>query len=131
MQKTAQVIALHENNLAELSVKRDSACGDCASCGACSGSCLRLEVPNVLGAKIGDRVTVETASGLVLGIAALIYLLPILMFFAGYLIGTLIGFSPILLGAVGFVLALAAAVILNRKLSGRIRYRMTAFSEED
>ena len=122
--------ALLGGQFAELSVKRDTACGACASCGGCDGGRILLKTKNTLGAKVGDYVIVETASKKVLAAACLIYLLPLIMFFAGYALGTAIGHFPVLIGALGFVAALAVCVIINRRASAKIEYQMIEFTEE-
>lgn len=72
----------------EISVKRVSACShNCAECSGCSSMIHTPEVTAVardeFGAKVGQRVTVESASGPVLWYAVLLYLLPFLgLFFA-------------------------------------------------
>lgn len=131
MRQTARVIALHPDGTAELAVKRDTACGDCASCGGCAAGTVRVTVENSLKAAVGDTVLVETDTTKVIAIAALVYLLPLLLFFAGYAIGSALGVQPLVLGGIGFAAALLAAVIVNRKLSGNVKYRMTGFAVSD
>lgn len=129
MRKEAVVLSV-ENGMAVLSVKRDSACGDCASCGGCNAGTIPVKVKNTLVASQGERVVIETASGTVIGIAAIVYLLPLICFFALYAIGSAVHFYPLLFGAFGFLAALAAAVILNRRFSRKTAYRMICFAED-
>lgn len=79
------------NGRIEISVKRVSACShNCADCAGCASMIHTPEVTAVawdeMGARVGQRVTVESASGPVLWYAALLYLLP----FAG-LFGAAVG----------------------------------------
>lgn len=127
MQKEARVIALHEKNTAELAVQRDTACGDCASCGGCAAGTVRVTVENTLHAAVGDVVVIETATGAVIRVAALVYLLPLVLFFAGYAIGAALGFLPLLLGGIGFTVSLLAAVLFNRRQAGKLQYRMVSY----
>lgn len=131
MRKEAQVTALLANNTVQLIVKRDSACGDCASCGGCESGKVLLTVTNTLNAKKGDKVYVETASGVVIAIAALVYLLPIFLFFLGCAVAAWLAAPPILIGGIAFVAALLAVILLNRRLSAKIGYHMTGFAEEN
>ncbi len=75
----------------EIVVHRQSACShNCADCAGC-GSLIRepditAVAEDALGARVGQQVTVESASGKVLGLAALLYLLPFVGLFAAYLL---------------------------------------------
>lgn len=74
-------------NKVEISVKRVSACShNCADCAGCASMVHTPEVTavaeDVFGAKAGQRVTVESASGRVLWYAFLLYLLPFAGLFA-------------------------------------------------
>lgn len=130
MKKEAQVISVSDDGTAELRVKRDSACGDCASCGGCNAGSVLVKVKNSLSAKVGDTVLIETPSKTVVAVAALVYLLPLLLFFAGYAIGTLAAVSPVLLGGIGFAGALAAVIVCSRKLSAKIGYSLIQIIEK-
>ena len=63
---------------------RRSACGhDCAKCGGCGGletQTLYVTAFNGVAAQVGDRVLLEGETGRVLGIAVLVYLLPVVLF---------------------------------------------------
>lgn len=102
-------------------MKRTTACGgNCETCGgACAdGGRLRAVAVNRVGAAVGDLVTISSRSSRILSAAALVYLLPLAAFFLGYAAASLLGLSE--KGAVaaslcGFVLGLAAAVMISRK----------------
>lgn len=130
MKKTAQVISVSSDGMAELRVKRDSACGDCATCGGCDAGSITFSVKNTLDAKPGDTVSVETPSKAVIAVAALVYLLPLLLFFAGYAIGSALRFSPVLLGGIGFAASLLTVILCSKKISAKIGYHMTGYSED-
>ncbi len=75
----------------EILVHRQSACShNCADCAGCGSLIREPEVTAVaedaLGARVGQQVTVESASGKVLGLAALLYLLPFVGLFPAYLL---------------------------------------------
>lgn len=82
---------------ARVQVKRVSACShDCTRCGGgCSemmkSAPVSVLADNPLGAQPGDRVVVASDTGSILGAAALVYLTPILLFFAGYFIAGAVG----------------------------------------
>ena len=134
MEQTARVNRLLPGGRAEIAVKRKSACGhDCSKCGGgCSEMLVQSEVKavasNPLGAQPGDTVRVESRSGQVLWIAAVVYLLPLLLFFVFCFAGAAATGSEntgLLLGGVGFVAGIAVAVAVNRVVKQR---NMTAFS---
>ena len=137
MIQTAKVIRILEDGRAEVSVQRQSACGhDCSKCG---GGCAELAVlptvvvkaENPVRAMAGDTVTVESSSHQVLKAAAVVYLVPFLLFFIGYFSGSAGGLGDgiaVIFGIVGFLLGLLCAVALdrhNRKSRG-ITFRITA-----
>lgn len=130
MKKEARVIALFDNQTAELAVRRDTACGDCATCGGCDAGTVHVTVENVLNASVGDTVFVETATGTVVLVAALVYLLPLILFFTGYALGDVIGVQPLLVGGIGFATALVFSLLSNRKLSGRLQYHMVGIVDQ-
>lgn len=107
----------------EIVVHRQSACShNCADCAGC-GSLIRepditAVAEDALGARVGQQVTVESASGRVLGLAALLYLLPFVGLFAAYLLlgGRSEGVAA--LGSVGafFLVLLGVCLPLDRYL---------------
>ena len=120
-----------QGNRATISVSRKTACEGCAAKsgeGGCSG-CMTLATnhelvtaaDNTLGAKVGDRVIVETDSNIVIGYAAAVFLLPLLFGVAGYFAGRLIStLAAYIVSAVGFA---AAFVFLYFGLNKRAEKR--------
>ena len=75
-----------------LLVKRQTMCDGChreSGCGGCS-QMIEVTVKNSLNAKVGDSVTIETPGASVIGVAALVFLLPLILSFAAYGISTLL-----------------------------------------
>ena len=96
MVQTAKVTRILENGLAEVAVKRQSACGhDCSQCGGCSemlvSQTVAVVAENPVRAMPGDTVTVESATGRVLRAAALLYLVPFALFFVLYRLAISLG----------------------------------------
>lgn len=134
MEQTARVNRLLPGGRAEIAVKRKSACGhDCSKCGGgCSEMLVQSEVTavadNPLGARPGDTVRVESRSGQVLWIAAVVYLLPLLLFFVFCFAGAAVTGAEnvgLILGGIGFAIGIGVAVVVNRVVRQR---NMTAFS---
>lgn len=84
MRTTGEVVKVY-NNTAVVRIELKSACGhECTNCGACKAKYIEAEALNTLGAKIGDRVIIESESQGILKIAFLLYILPVLIIiFAG------------------------------------------------
>lgn len=123
MLQHAKVIRVIDENHAEISVIRQSACGH--DCGSCEGCGLRpeqvtAEAFNAAGARLGDMVTVESQSTAVIGIAAVVYLCPLILFFAAYFAARYFGGAEglrIAAGGLGFLLGVGLALLLNRRMS--------------
>ena len=77
-------------DICRVSVKRKSACGEnCASCKAtCSAREHICEARDFAGAKVGDRVVLETDSKKLLKSAFLVYILPILVFLTVFMLAS-------------------------------------------
>ena len=87
MTQTAIVNRLIDENIAEVYVKRISACGDnCASCGAgCSKkNMIYVNAANNVRAQPGEKVIIESSSFGIVSAAALVYVLPLVFFLAAY-----------------------------------------------
>ena len=88
MTQEAIVIRTLPNQMAEVLVKRPTACG--GSCGSCE-SCiyqseLRAFARNLINAVPGQKVTISTESGRVYSAALLVYIVPLLFFVLGFAI---------------------------------------------
>ena len=114
MKTTAKVVEL-QGNTAMVETERTSACEGCHKaengCSVCSlmgsGRKLRSKAENRAGARVGDRVSVETATSRVLFYAALVFILPILLAVAGWFFAGIFSREFVWHGvgaAVGFVL---------------------------
>lgn len=125
MTQIATVEKILDNQHAIISVPRKSACGhDCEECAGCgiSGTAIRAKAINTIGARIGQKVVVESSTEKMLGIVALVYLTPIVLFFAGYITMLLLNFSVAVqysVAGIGFVLGILCAVWYDRRLRDR------------
>jgi len=87
MEQQAQVIRIVNANIARVAVKRKSACsGDCHTCHGCPhpDEIVMVDADNLVGAQKGDDVIVRSDTGRVLKLAAMLYLMPMILFFVGY-----------------------------------------------
>lgn len=132
MTQTATVTALPAvpGGLVELTVARQTACGhSCDGCGRCAGKAPDLVIRAECGlpVSLGDQVEVFSDNK-VLGAAAVVYGLPVVLFLLGYMLtaalpeGLRYG-----CGGLGFLLGLGAAVVLDRRMkrNAALSYRVT------
>ena len=124
MTQIATVERIIDGRYAEISVPRKSACGhDCEECAGCgvTGAAVRARAENPIGARPGQKVVVESSTRNMLGIVALVYLTPIVLFLLAYF-STASLFSQgvrYLLSAVGFAVGILLAVAYDRRLRRR------------
>ena len=92
-----------------------------------------LTAQNPIGARAGDLVTLESSSGPVLAAAAALYILPLVLFFLGYLAGGLLWQRGALVACLAFAVGIALSVLYDRKL-GKKRstvYTITGFAHSN
>ena len=132
MEQTAKVRNINADGTAQLLVLRESACsGDCHKCSGCGAvkESLLIDAVNSIGATPGDMVVVKSESGPVLKGAAMLYMVPLLLFFLGYYLGSLLG-SGALGGCVGFLAGIALATLYDRKVLSKKKtvYTITGYA---
>ena len=119
----ARVTKIIDESMARISVVRESACGhDCTSCGGCAMASAPVvaDAENCIGAKVGDCVIVETDTTAVIGIAAVVYLFPLALFFALYIMCRVFDAGEavaVISGALGFAAGVLCAVCLNKRVA--------------
>lgn len=127
MTQNAVVKRLLPNGKAEVEVTRQSACGhDCAKCG---GGCTEMvsgpivaEAVNAIGAVPNDRVVIEGEFKQLMGLAAIVYAVPLALFFALFAAGSLLGLGEgvaAVCGILGFVLGVVGAIWYNKRYKER------------
>ena len=129
MTQIATVTGLPAPGQAEVAVARQTACGhDCEHCGGCAARTAKLVVRacTAIPVEVGDRVELYSDNR-VLGAAALVYGLPVVLFLLGYLLpSSLPEPGRCLCGGLGFALGLAGAIACDRLVKKRsgISYRI-------
>ena len=119
MTQIATVERIIDNDHAEISVPRKSACGH--GCGV-SGAAVHAKAVNTIGAQPGQKVVVESSTKKMLNIVMLVYLIPVVLFMAGYLIMAFLSASvgmQYFVAAVGFVIGIIVAIFYDRRLRDR------------
>lgn len=122
MEQTVLVKRVLEDGSAEVLRVRESACsGDCHKCSGCGSSQQTMVIPaeNPIGAKVGDWVVIEAKSGAVLKAAAMLYIVPLVLFIAGYLVGEHLWQRGILVSLAGLVLGLILVKLLDRHMTNK------------
>lgn len=87
MTQIATVEKLLPGGYAEISVPRKSACGhDCEECAGCgmTVAAIKARAKNDPNAQPGEKVVVESSTRKLLGVVALVYVLPVVCFLLGY-----------------------------------------------
>lgn len=122
MREEGIVKSLHGENCI-VAVTRKAACGEnCANCAGCAESGVRAcEVKNSAGAHVGDRVIIEVSSASILKSAFLVYILPILAFFAIFAAANICldEYKSALCGAVGTLAVFAVLHKLDKRLGSK------------
>lgn len=93
MTQDAIVTKVMSNGLAEVLVERGTACGDtCGSCEVCKyANEIHTYAKNTLGAAIGDRVVIKTKSSDIIGAAFIMYIIPLIVMIAAYVLTAMQG----------------------------------------
>lgn len=135
MEQRVRVKELLPGDRAEVVHMRQSACsGDCHQCSGCGAAqeTISLVAENPVGAVPGDVVVIESATGPVLKAAAMLYLVPMALFFAGYLLGAMLGNHGSFVGCLAFLLGIGIAVVYDRRIARKRKtvYTITGFAGE-
>lgn len=133
MEQLVRVKEVNSDGTAVVIHVRESACsGDCHKCSGCGAAkeAVLFTAENRINAKRGDLVKVESATGPVLKAAVVLYVIPLVLFFLGYYLGTVWDMPPALISCLGFVLGVAIVVLYDRKVVKKadLGYTITAFA---
>ncbi len=131
MEQIVRVQKTFDDGTAQVLRVRESACaGDCHKCAGCGAAEQKMLVKahNPIGAKAGDTVVIEAETAAVLKAAAMLYILPVLLFIAGYLAGERLWQNGIWLSLAGLLAGFALVRLYDRYLSKKkTSYTITGF----
>lgn len=135
MEQLVRVRQIHRDGTATVLCIRESACsGDCHKCSGCGAAkeSILLQADNPIGAQVGDLVKVESATGPVLKAAAVLYMLPLILFFGGYAMGAALGLSGGLFGGLAFAISIWLIVVYDRRMQKKDKtiYTITGYAEK-
>ena len=133
MEQLVRVRQVNPDGTATVIHVRESACsGDCHKCSGCGAAkeTVLFTADNPIGAAPGDLVKVESSTAPVLKAAAVLYLLPLILFFLGYWLGTLPGTFGTLGGVLGFMVGVLLVIAYDRLVvkKANLHYTITAFA---
>ena len=117
MEQIVRVHRLRDEGRADVILIRESACsGDCHKCSGCGAQkeTMIVTADNPIRAEVGDFVVLTSDTASVLKAVVVVYLIPLVLFFAGFALGAALGWGGGLVGALGFVLGLVLAVRFDR-----------------
>ena len=138
MTQTAQVKQTFSNGTAKVAVVRQGACAhNCSECGGCMTAAqptVTALAENSIGAREGALVVVETENRQLMGIIAFVYLVPMVLLIAGYLVAQAFGLTQgwcILAAAAAFAISVLMVVALDRRVKRRkaLQFRIVALQE--
>lgn len=134
MEQVVRVRKVNDDGTALVLHIRQSACsGDCHKCSGCGAVQEKMLIlaHNPIRAEVGDMVKITANSGPVLFAAAVLYAIPVALFFVGYLIGLRLAFAKELIACVAFVLGIGMAVAYDRKVLSKKKttYTITGFAQ--
>lgn len=132
MEQLVRIRKAHEDGTAQVVLIRQSACsGDCHQCSGCGAAqqTVVFDAVNAIHAKAGELVVVRSKSGPVLAAAAVLYMLPVALFFVGYLVGQSVWSMGALAGCIAFVLGIVIAAVYDRKVARKQKtvYTITGY----
>lgn len=132
MEQLVRVQKCNDDGTAQVIHVRQSACsGDCHQCSGCGAAkeTLLLTANNPIGAQPGQVVTVRAQSGPVLLDAAVLYMMPLTLFFVGYLLLELTLGRGALGGCLSFVIGIVLATVYDRRVAAKREtvYTITGF----
>lgn len=133
MEQFVRVKETYDNGTADVFVIRESACsGDCHKCSGCGAAkeSVVVNAANRIGARRGDLVKMVSDTAPVMKAAVVLYVIPLVLFFLGYYLGTLPGNFGALGGGLGFALGVAVVLVYDRAVGKKndLGYTITAFA---
>lgn len=120
MEQLVKIRKILPDGAAEVVRIRESACsGDCHKCSGCGAAqeTMVFRAENPINAQAGELVTIRSETAPVLMAAAVLYLMPLVLFFAGYFLGEVIWQQGALPGCGGFLLGLCLSILYDRKIA--------------
>ena len=135
MEQLVRVKKVNNDGTADVICIRESACsGDCHKCSGCGAAkeAIIVTAQNPIAAGVGDLVNVRSETGPVLKAAVVLYMLPLVLFFAGYALAATLNFSGGIGGGLAFALSIVLIVLYDRRMQKKDTtiYTITGYAGE-
>jgi sigma-E factor negative regulatory protein RseC len=133
MEQFVRVRQTYDNGTAQVILVRESACsGDCHKCSGCGAAkeTLLVLADNPIGAVPGELVRLRSETAPVMKAAVVLYILPLVLFFAGYFVGALWGLGA-LVGCLAFAAGIGVAIVYDRLVAAKKKPVYTIFGYAD
>jgi sigma-E factor negative regulatory protein RseC len=133
MEQFVRVRQTYDNGTAQVILVRESACsGDCHKCSGCGAAkeTLLVLADNPIGAVAGELVRLRSETAPVMKAAVVLYILPLVLFFAGYFVGALWGLGA-LVGCLAFAAGIGVAIVYDRLVAAKKKPVYTIFGYAD
>ena len=135
MDQLVRIREVYDNGTAQVICIRESACsGDCHKCSGCGAAkeAILLTAENPIGAGVGDLVTLRSETAPVLKAAVVLYMMPLVLFFAGYALAAAFNLSGGLFGALAFLVSIVLIVVYDRRMAKKDNtiYTITGFAAD-
>ncbi|UNC92943.1 SoxR reducing system RseC family protein [Candidatus Contubernalis alkaliaceticus] len=81
MEQVGEVFEVNDDGMAKIIVKKHSSCKSCGGCGILSaggGTEVTIEVPNPVGAKVGEFVRIGVETNKVILASLIVYVIPVI-----------------------------------------------------
>ncbi len=129
MRQQATVRQVISPSHALVSVRRRGSCSTgCENCGGCKNPDEQITVTAFSDIEIhqGDSVTLESSSAQVLGLAALLYAMPLVLMIGAYFLPLASESLRIAASALGLAVGLGACVIVSRRMKrkGKVTFKI-------
>ena len=134
MEQLVRVREVYADGTAQVLLVRESACsGNCHKCSGCGAAkeTLLILAENPIGAAPGELVRLRSETAPVMKAAVVLYMLPLALFFGGYVLGAAVWGLGALVGCLAFAAGIGGAVAYDRLVAGKKKPVYTIFGYPD
>lgn len=134
MEQLVRVRQTNDDGTAQVLLIRESACsGDCHKCSGCGAAkeTLLVLADNPIGASPGELVRLRSETAPVMKAALVLYILPLVLFFAGYFAGAAWWGQGALTGCLAFAAGIGAVIAYDRLIAAKKKpvYTIIGYAE--
>ena len=130
--ETARVCSVFPDGSADVIRMQEAGCG--GNCHQCGGGCasartVPVRADNPIGAAVGDLVTIRPRPGVITKAVVMLYILPLVLFIGGFLLGEHLWQRGMLVSLAGLVLGMILVKLVDKSMAqkGNV-YTITGFA---